>query len=58
MSNKYAGLESLRTFLAKLKTIFADITHNHNDIYYTKIEQDEALSQKSQVQIVTWGVDD
>lgn len=32
--------------------------HNHNDIYYTQTQIDEALSHKSQVQIITWEADD
>lgn len=32
----------------------ADSSHNHDDRYYTKIENDNALAQKSQVQIITW----
>ena len=36
----------------------ADSTHNHNDIYYTQTQIDAALSQKSQVQIITWEADD
>lgn len=36
----------------------ASYEHNHDDLYCTQIELDSALSQKSQVQIVIWGVDD
>ena len=36
----------------------ADKTHTHNDVYYTKAETDTALSNKSQVQIITWEADD
>jgi hypothetical protein len=36
----------------------ADIVHNHDDVYYTQVEIDTALSQKAQVQIITWGADD
>ena len=36
----------------------ADTSHNHNDIYYTETEIDNALAQKSQVQIITWEVND
>lgn len=36
----------------------ADDTHNHDDSYYTKTKVDEYLEQKTQVQIITWGVDD
>lgn len=32
--------------------------HVHTDVHYTKEEVDELLSQKSQVQIITWEVDD
>lgn len=33
-------------------------SHNHDDVYYIKVEVDSALSQKSQVQIITWEDDD
>ena len=36
----------------------AAAVHNHNDVYYTKSETDTKLTQKSQVQIITWGADD
>lgn len=36
----------------------SDASHNHDDIYYTKTEIDNISSQKSQVQIITWGADD
>jgi hypothetical protein len=36
----------------------SDANHNHNDSYYTKIEIDTSLSQKSQVKIITWEADD
>ena len=36
----------------------SDISHTHDKIYYTKIEIDSNLSQKSQVQFITWGDDD
>ena len=36
----------------------ADSVHNHDDIYYTQTQSDELLSNKSQVQIITWGSDD
>jgi hypothetical protein len=29
-------------------------SHTHNDIYYTKTQINNALAQKSQVQIITW----
>lgn len=32
--------------------------HNHNDIYYTQTQIDEAFSHKSQVQFITWEADD
>lgn len=44
---KYISLSKLSTFLDKLKLIFA-----------TKIYTDNAVAQKTQVQIVTWGADD
>lgn len=46
-TKKYASLNTLQTFLEKLKKLFA-----------TKIEVDTAVAQKSQVQIITWGADD
>lgn len=33
-------------------------SHNHDSVYYTQAQIDEALSQKTQVQIITWGADD
>lgn len=36
----------------------SDIKHSHDDLYYDEAEVDALLSQKSQVQIVTWEVDD
>jgi hypothetical protein len=36
----------------------SDISHNHNDLYYTEAETNTLLSQKSQVQIITWGDND
>ena len=36
----------------------ADATHTHDDTYYTKTELNDALTQKSQVQIITWEDDD
>ena len=36
----------------------SDSNHNHDESYYTKLEIDSALTQKSQVQIVTWEADD
>lgn len=36
----------------------ADLTHNHEDLYYTKEQTNSALSQKAQVQIITWEDDD
>ena len=33
-------------------------SHSHNDKYYTEMEVDDLLFQKTQVQIITWGVDD
>ena len=36
----------------------ADSTHDHNDVYYTKAYVDDAVSHRTQVQIITWGADD
>lgn len=36
----------------------ADVVHDHNNLYYTKEEVDVSLSQKSQVQFITWEDDD
>ena len=36
----------------------SDSDHNHDDIYYTKTQIGEVLSQKTQVQIITWEDDD
>ena len=44
---KFAGLSTMRSFLNQLKNMFV-----------TKDEVDEALAQKSQVQIITWEADD
>lgn len=32
--------------------------HDHSDSYYTKVELDTTLAQKSQVQMITWEDDD
>lgn len=56
-----AEFEAIATAMNALESSLdtkSDTTHNHNDIYYTKTEADESLSQKSQVQIITWGADD
>lgn len=70
MSNeqkKYANLSTLQSFLDNLKNTFAtktelsakaNATHNHNDTYYTQTQVDTALSQKAQVQIITWEAND
>lgn len=47
MAKKYATLNALQIFLDKLKGLFA-----------TKTEVNSVVSQKSQVQIITWGDDD
>ena len=36
----------------------SELGHVHTDVHYTKEEIDSLLSQKSQVQIITWEVDD
>lgn len=36
----------------------ANKSHNHDTLYYTKTETDSAISQKAQVQIITWEDDD
>ena len=36
----------------------ANASHTHDDVYYKKVEVDEIASQKTQVQIITWGADD
>lgn len=36
----------------------SDSVHSHNEIYYTQEQVDEALSHRTQVQIITWGDDD
>lgn len=36
----------------------ADASHSHDEIYYTKSQVNTAVAQKSQVQIITWEVDD
>ena len=36
----------------------SDADHIHDDLYYVKDETNELLSQKSQVQIITWEADD
>lgn len=49
MTKKYIGLSALQTFLDNLKTLFAtktevnnkaELSHTHNDLYYTKAEID------------------
>lgn len=53
MAKKYAGLDTLRTFLDNLKALFAtktevsnkaDKTHTHDDRYYTENEIDSKVS--------------
>lgn len=36
----------------------SDASHTHDDKYYTETEVDEFLSNKSQVQIITWEEND
>ena len=36
----------------------SDINHEHSNLYYDKEQANELFSQKSQVQIITWGADD
>lgn len=73
MTKKYVSISKLSTFLENLKNLFATkeevSTHNHDSLYDTKgsantalqsaqTYTDEAIAQKSQVQIITWGADD
>jgi len=68
MSKKYASLTTLQTFLENLKNIFASKTEILST-YETKADAtsklteaktytDNAVAQKSQVQIITWEEDD
>lgn len=64
-------LDNLKNLFATKKEVDtkADSTHNHDSLYDTKGSADTALqtaqsytdnavAQKSQVQIITWGADD
>ncbi len=56
-----AEFEAISTAMNALDTAIdgkASTSHNHDDRYYTKTETDNALLQKTQVQIITWGADD
>ena len=56
-----AEFEAVGTAMNALETAIdgkSDLGHDHNDLYYTQGQIDTALSQKSQVQIITWGADD
>ena len=49
-----AAFERMWQHVVVLMSNKADSNHNHNDLYYTKNEVDNSLSNKSQVQIITW----
>lgn len=36
----------------------SDVVHEHDERYYARAEIDDQMSNKSQVQIITWGDDD
>ena len=44
--------------LEEVATNKADREHNHDELYYTKSQIDEALNQKTQIQLITWEDDD
>lgn len=52
------ALDSAKEYTDTVASGKADASHSHNNLYYTKTEIDESLLRKSQVQIITWGVDD
>lgn len=57
MAKKYISLDALQTFLDNCKNIFAsseDTTNLQDELS----ELDEILTKKSQVQIITWEVND
>lgn len=55
---KYITLSKLGTFLTSLRENFAPLLHSHDELYYTKPEVDDNLSQKTQIQLITWEADD
>ena len=65
-TRKYITIDNLSDFLGKLKENFAFKVHGHKledisdfDSVTAKFDEiDNSLSQKSQVQIITWGDDD
>lgn len=69
MSNKYAGIVALQTFLDNLRNLFATKTQIEEAKSYTDTKTasilesaqtyaDEAASQKTQVQFITWEAND
>lgn len=55
---KYITLSKLGIFLTSLRENFAPLLHDHDELYYTRTETDDVLSQKTQIQLITWEVDD
>lgn len=56
-----AEFDAIATAMGALETAIdgkANASHNHDNVYYTQAQLDELLSNKSQVQFVTWEADD
>lgn len=73
MANKYVGLNTLSAFLDNIKNFFATkaevdtilpSANSYSDerdtstLEASQLYTDNAVSQKAQVQIITWGADD
>lgn len=52
------ALDSAKEYTDVVASGKADSDHNHNDIYCTQTEIEAVLSNKSQVQIITWEEND
>ena len=51
-------LDEAKAYTDTMTSNKADTNHTHDTLYYTKSAIDEALEQKTQVQICVWEADD
>ena len=61
LDSKYYTESEIDTMISDVNAIVdtkSDEGHEHSDLYYDKQTTNELVSQKSQVQIITWGADD
>ena len=54
----YAAIERLWHHVQIALAGKSDTDHTHDDLYYTESEIDSMLSQKAQVQMITWEAND